>query len=92
MKKINSDERILIAYVLDHAQTKVGRGENSGLTLEETNLVSQLTSATNTLEGESFIYVTNTINLRNSHIVIFIQNHSSLQIRDAIKIPITLKE
>lgn len=89
LKKIDLDDRIYIAYVLDKATTKIGRGENSGVTLEETNIVSQLIKAINTLDGEQYILTDKEINVSNSHIVIFIQSHDTLHIEDALFLPIT---
>lgn len=89
IKKDRPDDRIFIAYLLGKATAKIGRGENSGVTLEETNIVSQLAKATITINSEQYILTDKEIYVSNSHVVIFIQSYNTLQIKDAIYIPIT---
>lgn len=80
-----SQEKVLVALVYNKVQTKIGKGENSGVLLEETNVVSQLEEGNST--GASLTLETG-FDIKNSHIVVFIQNQKTLAIEDGIEIQI----
>ncbi len=85
INKLESDEEVLILFVLDEVQTKIGKGENEGLLLKEKNVVTEISHSSSNSSKNILINPITPFQKANSHISLVIQNNKTLKISGGVE-------